>query len=220
MSGTRLHLLIATILGISCASPQLALAQNADSSGPSVIGTTVIGSKRVQLLSNNTWRFEETAPGSEGCVPINSVLSFCGSILKWRPTATHGTEFLRLFQHDTRNYGGIIYEEIGMDDGLDLDNLRAIIIENAALFSSVPVEEIPVLNVVDTSVDDVPGETITYGVRVNGLSFVYQNTIVSGARTSIQFVTWGIGQELSDDMQSLHANFIESLQLDMPGGRL
>jgi hypothetical protein len=173
-----------------------------------VIGKTILGGKRVELLSDRTWRFASTAETDSKCLPINTVLGFCGSILDWRPASTTGTEFTRIFQHDSRNYAGIVYENIGRADGMEREDYRALIISSAADAVGVPTSEVPVIDVFDQPVDEVPGETMIYGLRVKGLNVVYVNTAVLMDHHAVQFLTWSIGSELTDDHRALHDRFI------------
>lgn len=173
-----------------------------------VIGKTILGGKRVELLSDRTWRFASTAEADIKCQPINTALTFCGSILDWRPSSTNGTEFTRLFHHDSRNYAGIVYENVGKADGMEREAYRALIISGSAAAVGVQASDVPVIDVFDQPVDEVPGETMIYGLRVEGISAVYINTSVLMDQHAIQFLTWSIGSELTDDHRALHDRFI------------
>ena len=181
-----------------------------------VIGTAVLGGKRVELLSDNTWRFAEFGDEDPSCVPINSVLSFCGTIFDWRPIDTSGTEFLRQFQHDSRIHAGILYEEVGAADGMDMDFMRNAVIENAAMGTGVRPEEIPIHAATLGDVDGHPSETITYGATFNGLDFVYQNTIVNFDHHNLQFVVWSVGDTANDKARAASDNFIQSMRITFP----
>ena len=181
-----------------------------------VIGTAVLGGKRVELLNDNTWRFAEFGDEEAGCVPINSILSFCGTIFDWRPVDTAGTEFLRQFQHDSRTHAGILYEEVGAADGMDMDFMRNAVIENAAMGTGVRPEEIPIHAATVGEVDGQPSETITYGATFNGLDFVYQNTIVNSEHHNLQFVVWSVGDTVGDKAKAASDNFVQSMRILFP----
>lgn len=179
-----------------------------------VVGTAVLGSKRVELLNDNTWRYADVSDDSEaGCVPINNRLGFCGSILNWRPIDTSGTEFLRQFRHNDRIYAGIIHEELGAADGMDAEFMRNVIIENAALGSGVNPAEIPIHGVEETEVDGQPAETIIFGANFSGLDVVFQNTLVNAENFNLQLVVWSIGAEVSDEAKKMKANFLSSVRI-------
>ncbi len=188
-------------------------AQNSD-----VVGTAVLGGKRVELLSDRTWRFADEAQAEGPCVPINTVLTFCGSIIDWRPVDTTGTEFTRLFRQDSRTYGGIIYEEVGAAEGMDLEFMRNIIIENAAMGTGVQAQDIPIFGVQAVEVDGHPAETIIYGANFNGLDIIYLNTIVNSENHNVQFVVWTIGNTLTEEGRAAAKNFNEAARIDFAGG--
>ena len=131
--------------------------QAAEDTEANVVGTTVLGGKRVELLSDNTWRFSEFSSSEQGCVPINTVLEFCGSILDWRPSGTQGTDFTRVFKRNARTYAGIIYEEIGEADGLDIEAMRNIAIENVAINKCLFKQLSEICTKIDNSGDHIFG---------------------------------------------------------------
>ncbi len=185
-----------------------------------VIGRAVIGGKRVELLNDKTWRYANANDNTEAtCVPIDNRLTFCGSILDWRPLGTDGTEFVRQFRHNARIYAGIIHEELGADDGLDQAFMRNIIIQNAATFSGSRPEDIPIYGVENVDVDGLAGETITFGALFEGLNITYQNTLVNGPDFNLQFVVWSIGKELTQEARDMNVKFLRSVRIN-PEGKL
>ena len=94
--------------------------------------------------------------------------------------------------------------------------MRNLAIENAAAFTGVPPEEIPIYEVAETVVDGVAGETVSYGARMGALDFVYQNTILNSETTTIQFVVWTIAKELTDEARTANRNFLDAFKLDLP----
>lgn len=194
----------------------LALAAPAGAQETSVVGTAVIGGKKVELLSDRSWRFAEVGAAQGTCVPINLTLSFCGSILDWKPIPTTGSEFTRLFRHDSRTYAGVIYEEVGREDGMDAEFMRNVVIENAAAATGIPPAEIPIHDVQDKALDGIPAETIAYGASINGLDVVYMNTILNGPRHTVQLVSWTIGADLTDQTREAHRGFTEGFDFPQP----
>lgn len=182
----------------------------------SVVGTAILGGKRVELMSDNTWRFSEIS-AAKTCVPINTLLSFCGSTLTWTPTSAVGSDFTRLYRNGSRTYGGVIYEDIGSADGMDIEFMRNVVIENAAAFAGIAPGEVPIYGVEDVTVDDVPGETVMYGVNLGALKFVYQNTILNWDHHTMQFVVWTVGDELTDQAREMNADFLDSFDVVDPG---
>ena len=195
----------------------LSLALPAHAEDAQVVGTSVLGGKRVELLNDNTWRFAEFGDDEDaGCVPVNQVLSFCGTIFDWRPVDTTGTEFLRQFQHDSRTHAGILYEEVGAADGMDMEFMRNAVIENAAMGTGVRPEEIPVHGAETRTVDGHPAETVIYGANFNGLDIVYINTIVNSDHHNLQFVIWTVGKAVTDKGRAASEGFLKSMRITFP----
>jgi hypothetical protein len=194
----------------------LALLPLTPAAAQDVIGTSVIGGKRIEILSDNTWRYSDFDRKGDGpCVPIDNRLTFCGSILDWRPMNTTGTDFVRQFKHSERIYAGVIHENLGASDGVDNEYMRNIVIENVAMFTNVRPEEIPIFGVEPVEVDGTPAETIVYGAIFNGLDIVYQNTLINGDDFNLQFVVWSVGDQLSEDAVEMNANFLSSFRLTL-----
>lgn len=198
---------LAAVLILALVSP--AFAQK-------VVGTSVLGGKRVELLSDNTWRFADIPESDGKCVPINTVLSFCGTILDWRPTRTSGTDFIRVFEHSNRIAAGIIYEEVGAADGMDLAFMRNVIIETAADATGMRPEDVVISNVENRTVDGLQAETISYQVVMNGLDLRYQNTIVSSDNHTFQLVAWNVGKKEPEEFTDVANSFVDAVRITLP----
>ena len=183
-----------------------------------VVGTSVLGGKRVELLSDNTWRFVEVPEADGRCVPINTKLSFCGTIFDWRPKRTAGTDFTRVFSHSDVIAAGIIHEEIGAADGMDLAFMRNRVIENAADVTGMRPEEIVISEVQDVMVGDYPGEMIAYEVTMDGLEIRYRNTIISTDNHTFQLVAWNVGKTRAENFSEVAQSFLDATRITLPEG--
>ena len=181
-----------------------------------VVGTSIVTGKRVELLSDHTWRFTEARKLPATCIPVNARIAFCGSPLEWWPSSTSGTDFLRVFRHDDRTYAGMIYEGIGEDDGLMAEVYRELIIRRTADVAGVGANEIPVLSSTATEVEGIAGETLVYGARLAGIAMVFMNTVIVQASYSAQFVTWSLGKEQTAEHVALHAAFLDAIDMTGP----
>jgi hypothetical protein len=181
-----------------------------------VVGTSVLGGKRVELLSDNTWRFAEVPEADGACEPINNVLSFCGTIFDWRPSRTSGTDFIRVFNHSDQIAAGIIYEELGAADGMDLAFMRNVVIETAADATGMRPEDVVISNVEEHTVSGLPAETISYEVVMNGLDLRYHNTIVSTENHTFQLVSWNVGKEEPEEFAEVADSFVEAVRITLP----
>jgi hypothetical protein len=178
-----------------------------------VVGTSVLGGKKVHLYDNGTWAYADAAPNGK-CVSVHQTVDFCGSILNWRPTKSVG-DFNRIFTHSRRINAGLIIEEYGRNEGNNFEYMRGMALDAAAESSGVQIEEIPVLSIMDTDVDGLSGETIIYGAQIDGLRFVFANTFIVEDNLTIQAMVWAVGSEFSDDHQKWHADFIENLRVNI-----
>ncbi|MCP3972325.1 MAG: hypothetical protein GY717_18775 [Rhodobacteraceae bacterium] len=206
MNGCRLvKWLIALSTGATIYSGSAATAQD-------VIGSAVVGGKKIEILSDQTWRYQSRTEISK-CVPVHSDVSFCGSILNWRPQAKSGY-FSAIFSHSARIYGGLIIEDIGTNDGINHEYMRGTVLETAADAVGVAVEYIPVLDVFHQEVDGREAETIVYGARVDGVGFVYANTISIAENLTVQALVWGVGTEFTDKHRMWNEDFLENLRIE------
>ena len=203
------HLIVLAAL-LSLAAP--VTAQNVD-----VIGSAIVKGKRIELLSDKTWRYVDATAEADACIVLNSILQTCGLQGTWSSIATSGTEFIRQYRKDSRTYAGILFEEVGAVDGATLEFMRNIVIENAAMGTGARPEDIPILDVTTLSVDDNPAERISYAANFNGVDFIFQNTIVNAPRHNIQLVVWNIGKELNAENRAANDSFVEAMRIDFPG---
>lgn len=189
----------------------LALAPAA--SAQEVVGTSVLGGKKVHLFDDGTWKYADVTQNGK-CVPVRQNVDFCGSILNWRPVKSTG-DFDRVFKHNNRMYSGLIIDQYGRNDGNNMEYMRGMALDNAADASGVLTEEIPVLTLEDTDIDGIPAETIVYGAKIDGLRFVYANTFVVEDDLTIQALVWSVGSEFSDEHKKWHADFVANLRVNI-----
>ncbi|MFY0679959.1 MAG: hypothetical protein JXR13_05225 [Thalassovita sp.] len=176
-----------------------------------VVGSTVLGGKKVHLLSDNTWKFAESETSSR-CVSVHVNIEFCGSFSNWRPTAKTG-DFSVMFHHSGNIYAGLIIEEFGWDEGSSFEFMRSAALEHAAFVSQVPIEQIPVLDVYDVKIDGHHGETMVYGAVIDGLNVVYANTLLITQDLTVQSLVWNVGKEFDAEFQTWNADFLDNLKL-------
>ena len=120
-----------------------------------------------------------------------------------------------MYRHDDRHYGYFIIEDIGLNDGLSIETLRSSALEGIAEQAGVTAAQIPVLQVTAVTVDGIDAETMVYGGRVDGLTFVYANTMVLTRDTTLQALTHSVGTEFTDKHQDLHNRFLEDIRLNI-----
>ncbi|MEL7461688.1 MAG: hypothetical protein AAFX59_00505 [Pseudomonadota bacterium] len=205
----RSHLYIFALVGCVLGFTSAANAQD-------VVGTAVVDGARVDLLSDQTWRYSNPATDtSSTCPPINSFVSFCGAP-SWISTALPTPDFAAAYRQSGRIYGGIIYEELGTSAGMTQDFMRNAMLQYAAQATGVPVDQVPVLDAATTVVNDVPAERISYSLNVGGIDVVYQNTVVVTEDHTFQFLVWTIGSSFEDAERAVAADFLSRVRLNLP----
>ena len=181
----------------------------------SVLGKAIVDGRTVFILSDGTWRYEdELSTASGDCTFIALGVSFCGSSRTWTPITPDGPEIDAAYWFDDLHYGQIITEGIGSDHGLDMEFMRAVVLENAATFSGRMASNIPVLDVRPAEIDGMEAETVVYSAEINGLSVVFANTIRILPQRAFQLVTYSIGSQFTDKHRNLHADFLEYIRIE------
>jgi hypothetical protein len=176
-----------------------------------IVGTALIGGKKVELLSNNTWRYEGAVKGE--CQSLGLGLSFCGSTDIWKPTTPPNDATAAQYHFDDRHYGQFIVEGLGSDDGMTKDFMREAVITNGATATGVRATDIPVLAVFDTEVDGKPSETVIYAMNFDGLDVVFANSITILPKRSFQSITFAIGTDYSDRHKELNDELLSLIKI-------
>jgi hypothetical protein len=194
---------VGSLLAISLAAP--AMAQE-------VVGSSIVGGRTVRLMSDFTWKYD--APASGNCPVVQDNVSFCGESAGWTRTSGNGNgDAAAVFRLNDRNYGEFIVEKLGSEDGMNPELMRSTLIENAADAAGIPSKDVPILGSEPAQVDGFSGETITYIVKIKGLSFIFINTVVLGKHQAVQIVTYSVGLTLTDEMKANHKRFLEATRL-------
>ncbi|MEM9319562.1 MAG: hypothetical protein AAGA70_11230 [Pseudomonadota bacterium] len=180
----------------------------------SVVGSSTVDGRAVELLSNNTWRFSATSAAPEGCFLIELPVSLCGGTDRWQRVPVSPTPAVdAMFQLDDRNYAMLIIEGVGRMDGLTEQSLQEIVLFNASSAAGVPPSAIPILESYETTIDGQSYPTFTFSAEVQGLSFVYNVSLILQDRSAIQVTTYTIGAGLQPNQRTLHNDFASRLQV-------
>lgn len=179
----------------------------------SVVGTSVVDGKIVQLFSDGTWRAETTGKDAN-CVGLGSDLQFCPTDPAWKQIRASTPQVDATFQYDDRHYGQFVVEAIGTADGLTAEGFRAAVLGNAeAATGKAPTT----LGVTPTEVAGLPGETVTYLVEFQGTQFLFATTTLLTDKVAAQIQTWQLGGlPYTDAHQKLHAEFLTSTSFVAP----
>ena len=179
----------------------------------SEIGKALIDGKIVILYDDKTWGFADGAEVSSACERLSNRIDFCKGATPYEQIAPANNELLGQFRKDDHNYAMVIEEEVGSKDGMTLEFMRNAIYENQ-IAGGVKKEDIIVI---DTTEGEEFGQNATFvamATSLDGLKLVYAYTIMISETTSVQLITYALGQELTDEMVENHEEFLDLMRID------
>jgi hypothetical protein len=179
----------------------------------SVVGRTVIGGQRVELLDDNTWRFAESSATPAGCHDLREGVSFCGAAEQWQRITNAPPQLTAQYRFDDKTYGQFVIEAVGTSSGMTLDGVREMVIGYAAQASQASPGDIPVLDNFAQIVDGHDGDTIVYAATISGMKLVFANTIVVEDARTIQAMTYTFGETYTEEHRNLHTEFIGEIRV-------
>ncbi len=179
----------------------------------SEIGKALIDGKIVILYDDKTWSFADEAEVSSACERLSKRVDFCKGGTPYEQIAAANNELLGQFRKDDRNYAMIIEEEVGSKDGMTLEFMRNAIYDNQ-IAGGVKKEDIIII---DTTEGEEFGQNATFvamATSLDGLKLVYAYTIMISETTSVQLITYALGQELTDEIVDNHEEFLDLVRID------
>lgn len=177
----------------------------------SVVGTSLVEGRKVELMSDNTWRYAAVSP--DNCDDVRLGVRFCSVGTKWSRSVNANPAASATYQWSDRTFAMYIVEGVGTDDGFDVDGFTQIALGYVATAQKTEIENVPVLSIEPVELGDIPGQTVVYSGLIRGVSVVYINSIFVQADRSLQIVTFGVGLEPTEEMQAAHASLIENTRL-------
>lgn len=175
-----------------------------------VIGESIVEEKPVEILSDFTWRWK--TPIQDGdCDILDRKLRFCGDAIGYRRYTKHGPEITAQYQFDDRNFGMFIIEDTGSEAGMTQDYMQTAVLENAATAAEIPAREIPVFDGGAHLIDGRETETVAYFVSLQGLSFIFYNTILIREEDTMQVITYSLGKGPTPEKEGKHATFLSEI---------
>lgn len=176
-----------------------------------VVGSSIVGGRPVQLMSNFTWKYNSPTPSS--CQAVKDTISFCGQNGGWTQVSNGDKDIAAQFRLNDRTYGMFVVEELGSDDGMNEDFMLDIVVKHAADVAGVQKKDIVTIGPDATMVDGRPGKSITYFAKMQGLPLVFTNTVVVDKHRTVQVATYSVGGTLTDEMKLNHKNFLAATRL-------
>ena len=177
-----------------------------------VVGTAVVDGEKVTLFSNGTWEYVNPKAGD--CKVLARNLAFCGSPQEWRRAANAPAHLTAQFIHGGAEYGQMLVEDIGLDQGLTFALMRQAALQYAGQASGQVPEEVPVFADDPIVVDGIDGITLVYLVDFRGTNVVFANTILLTKGQAMQLQTYVLGADgYSEAHKRLHSEFIELIEV-------
>lgn len=193
-------------LAIFCIAATVAQAQ-------SIVGSSSVEGRSVTLFSDGTWAFTDRQRSD--CKPVLSDLSFCGISPVWTQTPPPSAEIDAQFRRADTEYVQFISESVGTAQGIQIEGVKALIIEGVAGMTGTRLRDIPVLSDEPAEVDGKDAVTIAFSVTFKGVPVVFANTILLEERRLLQMQSYVIGATgYSDDHRALHATFLNLVEMD------
>lgn len=195
------RLLIAAAL---MCSPTLAPAQ-------SLVGKTVVEGREVELFSDHSWRYAIDLPPE--CTTLGPKVAFCGSKDDWTPSQRPNPQVLAAYRRSSAQYGQLIVEDLGRDQGLTEEVVRSAIISTARADTG---SEPTVISNDPVTHDGLSGETLVYRAVSAGFDTVFSITYLLGKGTLLQVITYEIGiggPEYTETHKANHAAFLAATKV-------
>ncbi|NOX73703.1 MAG: DUF1795 domain-containing protein [Alphaproteobacteria bacterium] len=177
-----------------------------------LVGTAIVDGNKVELLSDNSWRYADTKQNS--CRSVHLQVQLCAPEGIWKKIKAPSADITAAFSKDARNYLMFIIEEIGSNLGVSQKLLRKTAIETAALGAGIDPENVPILELLPAEVDGQTGETVVYAVNIDGVPVVIANTMVIRPDLTIQVVQYTIGKEYKDAQRRLVQQILDEVKIN------
>ena len=181
--------------------------------GQEKVGTAIVDGKKVELLSDGSWRYTQPQLSTD-CMAIKANLEFCGIQNGWTKVADNSVDITAQFKFDDRTYGLFIVEEVGLDDGVSLEFMRTAIIENFAGATGIEPEDVVVFDVEDQKLQGRDAAIITYGGKLSGTNVIFRNMIVVDDNMTVQAAVYTFGKTVTEHLKERHSEFIEKTHIN------
>ena len=174
-----------------------------------VIGTAIVGGRKIQILSDNTWQFEDQLGAP--CFVIDADLSFCGRPSGWSLLGNKPPQITAAFERNRSDYAFFVTEAAGSSVGMSLDFLGEAVIGNVANGMGVSPADVPVFFSESVEFYGKPARRVALQAKLNGVFFIFINTYWVEANKAGQVFTYTFGDQLRDSDVALHKQVVSSL---------
>ncbi len=174
------------------------------------VGRAVVEGKVIILYSDGTWEFEAV---DTDCSVVAKDITFCSNSDGWEKVSNASADAAASFRLDDRNYGMVIDEALGIEDGMDKEFMTGAVIYNVAVGAGITESEVVTMDIDDGTLFGRDARTIIYGAAVDGLDVIYVNSILFSKNRTIQMVSYSVGRELTDQQIETHQSFVSTIDI-------
>lgn len=153
----------------------------------------------------------ETHNASGKCEQITAHVDLCSLPPNWQQVPSENPYAVRQFHSDNDFFAQVLIENAGEEQGLTLKGATDSIL--AGMERQPSASEFVVLMRGTNPAYNFNSEVVLFSVKLDGIPFVYAETIIVGAKHNIQFVTWRIASEPTVDDRAAHLEFGNSFQM-------
>ena len=190
----------------------LSLTLVAPAMAQDVLGTAVVDGRRVELLSDNTWREVDTAPAE--CRRIEGPVLFCGDPDRWPSMEPENPSIDAAFETGVASFAAITVEEIGRDRGADDAAMRTFLLDSEAQQAGVEDGEDLVIAESPAEIDGRDAMTLVMTRKVVDIPSVVATTYHIGEDFHVRALTWELFDGFRPEHRALHRQFLSQIQLD------
>lgn len=183
------------------------------------VGRALVDGRVVILFDDKSWTFLEEigAENEDDCASAHPLVSFCGLGDPWIETPAPSPTINAQYRFNAQTYGQIVVEEIGTDQGLNMQFMRDAVINNAAAATGQGPEDIVVLKTEPREIDGLAGEAVYYQFKFSGLDVVFLNVIIITKNSSFQIMTYAIAPEVTEQHMEIHQDFENNIKFTFGG---
>ncbi len=153
--------------------------------------------------------------GAAPCPLIVEPVRFCGTSPNFVLTPqSENSEITSYYETPEGIQAVAVVEPLGRNDGLTVAAMQQAALENLSQASGVPVSSLPVIERGSNLIAGVSQPNFVYRGTVEGVAYVYSNSMVLMDNAVAQFVTIEVGvTTYSPRHSSVHLRFLEQVQV-------
>lgn len=190
--------------------PVLGMAQ---SDTRKVLGTGEIEGRRVLLLGNGNWVYEDETQAREGCANVAPRLWFCGVADGWSLMEDADPSLNAQFLSEELGYSFAVDVIADRDDQIfDADLLLSTMVETVAAFSDDAAGVVPQIGSVGYNGTTLPATFFTMSIDGHQMPYV-----MSVPRFDDQYVvitSFGFEPKAAAGLPNIHANTLSKLTFE------